>query len=299
ACNNFAALCDRSYSNITQLGAHNSPFLRDGANGLVQSGNHYYNSTVQLDAGVRLLTAQVHRQNTTLQLCHSSCALLDAGPLTTWLTSIVTWLTSNPNEVVTLILVNADSASASDIATSYATADAVSLSYAPPSTSSPPNPWPSLRDLIANQTRLITFVSSIDPSPSAPYLLDEFTYLFETPFRSTSPADLLRCGVDRPTSFGGNTATALQNRLLPLVNHFLYDNGTSVFGSSVNQPDEARVNVTNAPGGPGEGNLGVKSDRCAAEYGRAPWGVLVDFFNVGPAVQTVDRLNGVSVPVGR
>ncbi|KAF4548283.1 Hypothetical protein D9617_29g006590 [Elsinoe fawcettii] len=299
ACNNFAALCDRSYANITQLGAHNSPFVRDGTNGFVESGNHYYNSTVQLNAGVRLLTAQVHRENSTLRLCHSSCQLLDAGPLRLWLSNITTWLSSNPNEVVTVILVNADDASASDLATEYAAASAVNISYAPPSSPSPPAQWPTLRQLIANQTRLITFVADIEPSASAPYLLNEYTYLFENAFQNTVPSDLNRCGVDRPSRFNGNTATALQNGLLPLMNHFLYNNSLSIFGRNINQPAESQVNVTNAPGGPGEGNLGEKADRCAREYGRAPWGVLVDFFNVGPAVQTVDRLNGVTVPVGR
>ncbi|PSK42528.1 hypothetical protein B9Z65_4442 [Elsinoe australis] len=300
ACNQFPALCDRSYDNITQLGAHNSPFLRDGQDGFTQSGNHYYNTTVQLNAGVRLVTAQVHRDNGTLRLCHSNCQLLDAGPLRDWLTEIRIWLSSNADNVVTVLLVNADSVSATDLAAEYSAANAVNISYAPPSSSVAPTTWPTLRELIANQTRLITFVASLpSPSPSAPYLLDEFTYLFESPYQNNQPSDLLRCGVDRPSRFNGNTATALQNNLLPLTNHFLYNDSLSLFGNSIDQPDESRVNVTNAPGGPGEGNMGQKADLCTREYGRAPWGILVDFFNVGPAIQTVDRLNGVSVPIGR
>ncbi|PNS17987.1 hypothetical protein CAC42_3946 [Sphaceloma murrayae] len=299
ACNNFPALCDRSYSNITQLGAHNSPFLRDGQDGLTLSGNHYYNTTVQLDAGVRLVTAQVHRNNGTLRLCHSNCQLLDAGTLREWLTEIRTWLTANANSVVTVLLVNADDVSPTDLAAEYSAANAVTISYAPPSSSTPPTTWPTLRELIANQTRLLTFVADVTPSPSAPYLMNEYTYLFESPFQNTQPADLNRCGVSRPTSFGGNTATALQNGLLPLTNHFLYNNSLSLFGRTINQPNEAYANITNAPGGPGVGNLGDKADQCTREYGRAPWALLVDFFNEGPAIQTVDRLNGVAVPIGR
>ena len=41
ACNNSPDLCDRSYSNITQLGAHDSPFLRDASTGNTDSGNQY------------------------------------------------------------------------------------------------------------------------------------------------------------------------------------------------------------------------------------------------------------------
>ena len=41
ACNNSPDLCSRSYSNITQLGAHDSAFLRDSSTGFSSSGNQY------------------------------------------------------------------------------------------------------------------------------------------------------------------------------------------------------------------------------------------------------------------
>lgn len=41
ACNNSPDLCSRSYSNITQLGAHDSAFLRDASTGYSSSGNQY------------------------------------------------------------------------------------------------------------------------------------------------------------------------------------------------------------------------------------------------------------------
>lgn len=39
ACNNSPDLCNRSYGNITHLGAHDSPFIRNAANGYTVSGN--------------------------------------------------------------------------------------------------------------------------------------------------------------------------------------------------------------------------------------------------------------------
>ena len=39
ACNNSPDLCSRSYSSITYLGAHDSPFLRNSSNGFSDSGN--------------------------------------------------------------------------------------------------------------------------------------------------------------------------------------------------------------------------------------------------------------------
>lgn len=42
-CNNSPDLCTRSYSNITYLGAHDSPFLRDSSTSNSDSGNQYGN----------------------------------------------------------------------------------------------------------------------------------------------------------------------------------------------------------------------------------------------------------------
>jgi hypothetical protein len=87
ACNNSPKLCSKPYDQITHLGAHDSPFLRDSSTGFSTFGNQFFNTTVQLDASVRLLSAQVHVAWNTktkarkLHLCHSSCALFDAGPV--------------------------------------------------------------------------------------------------------------------------------------------------------------------------------------------------------------------------
>lgn len=53
-------------------------------------------TTAQLDAGVRLLSAQVHSINGEWHLCHSSCTLLDVGPLHQWLSEIKAWMDKNP-----------------------------------------------------------------------------------------------------------------------------------------------------------------------------------------------------------
>lgn len=114
ACNNSPALCSRSYSSITHLGAHDSAFVRDASTSYSDSGNQYglsylslstllisgrnVDSIKQLDAGVRLLSSQVHLNNGEWHLCHSSCNLLDAGKLSTWLASIKAWMDRNPND---------------------------------------------------------------------------------------------------------------------------------------------------------------------------------------------------------
>ena len=213
ACNNSPDLCNVSYGNITHLGAHDSPFVRDESNGFTTSGNQFYDSVAQLDAGVRLLSAQVHRTNGSdgnpaWHLCHTSCQLLDVGTLSDWLSTIKAWLDSNPNEVVTILLVNSDKASAETLAAEYQSAGIVPYVYTPAS-ASPPQVWPTLNELISANTRLVSFVTNLPAASNAaaPYLMDEFAYVFETAFENFSPSDF-NCTVDRPSTFSGDAGSA-------------------------------------------------------------------------------------------
>lgn len=293
ACNNSPDLCSRAYNNVTHLGAHNSPFLRDASTGNSQSGNQFYNSTVQLSAGVRLLTGQVHNNNGSLHMCHSSCALLDAGTLSDWLSEIKTWMDSNPNEVVTVLLVNSDDSSASALASAYTTAGITSYAYTPTSTTAS-SEWPTLQTLISSGKRLMNFVASLDDNSAAPYLMDEFTYIFENNYDNTSPSSF-SCAANRPSTV--TTSSAIQKGMMPLMNHFLYQT-SNLFGTTIESPDLGNISTTNSASG-GTGALGTSATECTTTYGRAPTYLLVDFFNVGPAIETADRLNGVTSPVGR
>lgn len=294
ACNNSPSLCSRPYNNITHLGAHDSPFLRDKSTSFSTSGNQYYNSTVQLSSGVRLLSAQIHKNDSASssadkwRLCHSDCKLLDAGSLSSWLSEIKTWMDANKNEVVTLLLVNSDNALASDIGPQFEASGIDEYAYAPAS-SSAVKTWPTLQSLISNGTRLVTFVASLgDPSTKYPYLLNEFTHIFENDYENESPTEYA-CTPNRPK---GLTTSDTGGRIF-LMNHFLYS--TQVFG--IQQPNNTYVNVTNAE--TGVGSLGSRLDNCTEVYGKAPGFVLVDFFNVGPAMKSVDKANGVESAVGR
>jgi len=78
-----------------------------------------------------------------------------------------------------------------------------------------------------------------------------------------------------------------------LQNHFLYE--TQLFG--IQSPNETYANVTNAE--TGFGSLGEAVQECTTVYGKPASFVMVDFFNVGPAIASVDRANGVSGAQGR
>ena len=296
ACNNSPDLCSRAYNNITYLGAHDSPFLRNAQTSFSTSGNHYYNTTVQLDSGVRLLSAQVHKTNesgaTAWHLCHSSCDLLDAGSLGSWLSEIKTWMDANPHDVVTVLIVNSDNATPADLGPIFSSSGLDKLAYTPPSTTTLPKQWPTLDSLIGNNTRLMTFVASLAQTSSQyPYLMDEFTFIFENDYENISPSNY-SCNPNRPTNLGSPSTAQSSGRMF-LQNHFLYSN--QLFG--IQSPNETYANVTNAE--TGFGSLGTALQNCTAVYNKPANFVLVDFFNVGPAIASVDRANGVSNPVGR
>ena len=196
--------------------------------------------------------------------------------------------------MVTILLVNSDNASAADLQAEFAAADIVRYAYTPPSTTAPIKTWPTLQDLIDKSTRLIIFVSSLDPAANiiAPYLLDEFTFVFENPFEVTSLSDF-SCIPDRPTSVKGDVSAAVKSGRLSLMNHF---KGVEQ-GFGIISPDIYNISITNAPSGP-LGNLGDAAAECRTFYGKAPTYILVDFFDQGSAIQTADKLNNIT-PVGR
>ncbi|KAE9368121.1 hypothetical protein N431DRAFT_349596 [Stipitochalara longipes BDJ] len=285
ACNNSPLLCNRNYHNITHMGAHDSAFLRDSSTSFAISGNQFYNATMALSAGLRLLQAQVHNQNGTLELCHTTCEILDAGSLEAFLMEIKTWMDANPNEVVTLLLVNSDNESAATFGSVFESSGISKYGYVP--SSSGPT-WPTLQTLIAANTRLVSFIASITRDSSHPYLLPEFDYVFETAF-GVSSMDGFNCTLSRPSSLPSSNV-ALSSGYMGLLNHFA--DTVAVFGISV--PDVTDIANTNSASTNTIGALGTHGAQCEIEWGTKPTFILVDFWNVGPAIETADQLNGIT-----
>ncbi len=295
ACNNSPSLCKRAYNNVTYLGAHDSPFLYNKQTNFNDAGNHYYNTTQQLASGVRLLTGQVHKTTVNGQdawhLCHTSCDLLDAGSLSDWLGEIKTWMDANTNDVVTVLIVNSDNASADTLGAQFNASGISKYAYTPPSASTIPKTWPTLDALIGNNTRLMSFVASLSsPSTTYPYLMDEFTFIFENDYNNNSPSNF-SCNPNRPTNLATPQAASQSGRMF-LMNHFLYQ-ANSIF----QQPNQTYAPTTN--GETGLGSLGDSIRTCAGVYSKNPNFVLCDWTNVGPAIASVDTANGVSNAQGR
>lgn len=287
ACNNSPDLCSRKYNNITHMGAHDAAFLRDASTDNSIAGNQYFNATVALSAGIRLLSAQVHNSNGTLELCHTTCALLDAGTLEAWLGRIKYWMDENPNEVVTLLLVNSDDEDVSAFGEVFESSNISTYGYTP-STTGATTEWPTLQTMIDDGTRLVTFIAAINASTTYPHLLNEWDYVFETAYDVTSYAGF-NCSLNRPTSLS-SAASAIEAGYLPLMNHFRYKSITA----AAELPDVDDIATTNSKNSTLYGALAYEAAQCDAEWGTAPVFALVDFYSEGPAIDTADSLNGIT-----
>lgn len=287
ACNNSPDLCSRQYSNVTHMGAHDAAFLRDSSTDNSVAGNQYYNATKALNAGIRLLSLQVHNSNGTLQLCHTTCALLDAGTLEDFLVKIKTWMDGNPNEVVTLLIVNSDDEDVASFGEVFESSNISSYGYTP-ATVSASNTWPTLQTMIDDGTRLVTFIATVTYSTTYPYLLNEWDFVFETAYEVTSLAGL-NCTIDRPSGLS-DASSAISSGYLPLMNHFVYQSITS----SIEVPNVEIIDTTNSPDTSSVGTLGQSAYKCNSEWGTAPVFALVDFYSEGPAIDTADNLNGIT-----
>ncbi|KAI9512572.1 PLC-like phosphodiesterase [Russula earlei] len=274
-CNGFSDLCGRSYGNITFVGAHDSYAV--GVSNLFV--NQDYDVIQQLNDGVRLLQMQAHNQNGTIQLCHTSCSLFNGGTLQNYLTSVKSWMDSNTNDVVSLLIVNSDNIAPSQYGTVFKAVGLDVLSYTPTAAVTAATAWPSLGSMIDSGKRLVTFMDTGADFTTVPYIIDEFTNVWETAFDVTDTT--FDCNVNR--------TKGVASAELYLINHFL---DKIVLGQPAPDPDQA--NTTNAVSG--TGSLGLQVQTCAAAYGRNPNFMLVDFyeFGGGSVFQVAASANGVT-----
>jgi len=277
-CNGHAEFCSRSYGNVSYIGAHDSYAV--GSTNL--AANQDYDVTQQLNDGIRLLQVQAHNEPGAITLCHTSCSLLKGDTLAVYLGRVKTWLNANPNEVVTIVIVNIDNQPASSFASIYAAAGVDTISFAPGQPSTASTDWPTLGTMIDQGKRLVTFIDHQADFAAAPYLIDEFTNVWETAFDVTDQT--FDCLVNRTGTADGK---------MYMINHFL-DKLSSILGTPFPVPDKDKLNTTN--GVSGFGSLGQQASECAGIYGKNPNFLLVDYYNYGEGsvFQVGAQLNGVT-----
>ena len=146
--------------------------------------------------------------------------------------------------------------------------------------------------------RAVIFMDYNANQTEVPYILDEFSQMWETPFSPTNQS--FPCTQQRPP---GLSVQAAENRMY-MANHNL-NTEISLAGTSLLVPTTALINQTNALNG--SGSLGLMANNCAGKQYRillrvrvhtlltfvaATWPnppnfLLVDFYNEGSSPGSV------------
>jgi hypothetical protein len=127
--------------------------------------------------------------------------------------------------------------------------------------------WPTLRELVARDERVVTLIES--GRPGVPWLLPAFAVMQETPFTFRTASDTLSCAPNR----GGTTGTLFQ------LNHWI---------ETTPAPRPSNAAIVNAPR-----VLMERAGRCERARGRRPNVIAVDFYRTGAVVRATRALNGL------
>ena len=269
-CNNYVELCNRKYSNITNVGCHNSPFVRPGS----AASNQALDVTQQLDDGVRFLQGQMHwnANDSVPHFCHTTCDILDAGRITDWLTDVKNWIAANRFDVVTILLENGNYSTPDHYVPYINSTGILDYVYTPPYQPMNVSTWPTLAEMIIYNTRVVIFLDYMANQTAYPWFIDEFSNMWETPFDPTDQT--FPCTIQRPDGL----TTQQGEGMLYLANHNL-NAEVSILGTSLLVPDVSQLNQTNNV--TGYGSLGLAANNCRSTYDRPPNVLNVDYYNFG------------------
>lgn len=259
-CNGSLQLCNKRYNEVAYLTTHNAFNSVEGGFSLP---NQNFDIDTQLNDGVRAFMIDVYNWFGSTVVYHGS-AILGTSPLVDELNKIGDFLANNPTEVVTLIFesyVYADDIESSINATGldvYLYTHSAGLN------------WPTLQEMIDNNTRLVVMTDVDDASASQGWYHYMWDIAVETHYSANSTADF-NCDFNRGDSIND----------LFIFNHFITDN---TFGTGI--PSEAEVINANP-------YFIDRVQTCQLEKSKFPNFITVDFYELGDSKAVVDELNGV------
>lgn len=309
-CNGFVELCDRTLDQVAFAGTHNSQSAADvpgfyfaeqlhGVGSQLDAGvrallmkTHYgietkkgvltdlareteqehqelvANLGPEGEAAVERLAASIGQAPKNAEaepyLCHGFCEL-GAVYLDDALTDINDFLDQNPNEVV--IIFFGDYVTPDDTEDAFIRTGLIDRVY----THKPGAPWPTLRQLIDLDQRVVVLSEHIGNAPKPDWYHDGWSLAQDTPYTFSSPAQLQ------------DDASCAANRGQPdaplfLINHWIQSQTPS-------QQDAKTVNAYDF--------LMGRVRRCQQLRGKFPNIVAVDFSEIGDLFKVVNTLNGV------
>jgi hypothetical protein len=254
-CNGSLALCDRRVDQVVFPTTHNAMSTTADNWGVP---NQNYRMPRQLADGIRGLMLDTHEFEGTAQLCHGICQIGNQ-PLSDGLREIREFLDGHPREIVTLIFETYVTPVETEAA--FVESGILKYAYIPLDGMT----WPTLRELIARDQRLIVFTDK--DGGTRPWYLDQFSYAWQNPYAATTEADF-SCAEDRGKK--GNP--------IFIFNHFL------------SNPLPSTSNAMAVNYNP---SLIDHARRCQRESGKLANFVTVDYYDIGDLFATVTALNGL------
>lgn len=300
-CNGSALFCDRTVDRVVFPGAHNAMSNADMEKFLFP--NHRHRIRRMLDEGIRMLAIDVHygvptagRVRTDLEredvsfkkieeqlgpeataaavrirdelsgqaegtsgpyFCHGFCELgsYELGPT---LREIRDFLVMNPGEVIALVI--EDYVQPEDLANEFAKSGLTDFVYQGAVTP----PWPTLRQLVDDNQRVIVFTES--GRPGVPWIHPAFETIQETPYKFRTPAEF-SCTPNR----GGTSGSLFQ------INHWI---------ETLPAPLPTNAEVVNA-----YDFLLARARECQKVRKHLPNFIAVDFSDIGDVVRVARTLN--------
>jgi hypothetical protein len=305
ACNGFPQLCDRRIDQVVFAGAHNAMSSQDVPGWMFP--HHEAGIRQMLQDGIRALLVDVHygfaggariktdmrtqpnadtikgaigdegyaaamrirdrlvgvdESRRGLYFCHGFCEL-GAYPVLPALRDMRDFLVTHPDEIVIIIV--EDTVSPQDLASEFDKAGLANLIYM----ESPIPQWPTLRQLIERDRRVLVFTES--GRPGVTWLRPAFESFGETPY-TFHKVEEFSCRANR----GGEGGQLLQ------INHWIDTTPT---------PRPSNATIVNA-----YSFLLARAEQCASERRHLPNLIAVDFYKTGDLFNVVNKLNGVADP---
>ena len=257
-CNGHADLCDRSFSDVVFPGTHNS--MGNAEDGWV-APNQNLPIGAQLADGVRVFLLDTYEEEGEVLLCHAFCAL-GSRPLLDAMEELRDFLVDHPTEIITIIF--EDHIPGPRTVEVLETAGLTDFVY----THDPASPWPTLREMIQANTRLVITNESAGPPPA--WLHHVWDLGWDTPY-SFAAIEEFNCSHNRGTQDGD----------LFLLNHWVLD----PLPSTTTAQDSNSYDV-----------LMARVQECQDQWDRLPTFIAIDFHDIGDLFEVVDVLNGLRPP---
>lgn len=219
----------------------------------------------------RLVQGETHLVNGSMYACHTSCDLLNAGTFESVLNQVATWVEANPYDVVTILVGNSDwrdGVTAKDYVEPFQNSRLAPYLYEPQYVPQRRNQWPTLGDMILRGKRVVAFIDYNANQTEVPWLLDEYTHFWSTPFSPTDRS--FPCTLQLPLDLSNETA---KEEFMYIANHNL-NIRVSIGGFNLLIPDTYNIAETN-----GEydtyGQLGAMASNCTgpstSSLSPTPW----------------------------